>query len=116
MALQYTGSNTIAPDGAILARTGDLITLDLVMDFSGDNEATLGGAFDIVFDEDAFEFVRYSGAGLGAPDFYRDPDVQSGRLFSGSFGSFAGLTGPAIVSSMTFLVDAVPPGNYFIMP
>lgn len=116
LALQYTGSHTIARDGAIIASVGDLITLDLVMDFSGIGETTIGGSFDIVFDEAAFEFVEYTGAGLGTPEFYRDPDVQDGVLSSASFGSFAGLTGPSLVASMSFLIDNVPPGEYIIAP
>ncbi|MEO1575670.1 MAG: VPLPA-CTERM sorting domain-containing protein [Pseudomonadota bacterium] len=115
LSLIYTGDIAVADDGAILATNGDLLTFDLIMDFSGPGEITLGGGFDIVWDTAGFEFVEYVSAGLGEASFGRDPEVQDGRLFSGAFGAFAGLTGPDLVATLTFRVMG-PPGVYEINP
>lgn len=119
LSLVYTGGSTIqdpiADDGAILVNDGDMLTFDLIMDFSGDGEITLGGGFDINFDEAGLSFVDYTSAGLGEASFGRDPDVEAGRLFSGAFGAFAGLTGPDLVATMTFMASG-PEGTYAIGP
>lgn len=114
LSLNYTGSNALADDGAVLARYGDLLTFELIMDFS--EEPTIGGPFDIVFDDDGLQFVSYLSAGLGEPFFGRDPDhVGGGLLFGGGFGSFTGLTGPDLVATVTFLAQG-PTGDYHVTP
>ncbi|MFK7886460.1 MAG: VPLPA-CTERM sorting domain-containing protein [Gammaproteobacteria bacterium] len=104
MSLMYTGDNQMI-DGVIQAEGGDALTFDLIMDFSGDGEITLGGGFDINFDAAGLTFDTYQSAGLGEASFGRDPEVQDGRLFSGAFGAFAGLTGPATVATITFIAN-----------
>lgn len=115
LSLVYTGDNMIADDGAIMAANGDMLTFELIMDFSGDGEITLGGGFDINFDTAGLQFVSYDSAGLGEASFGRDPDVEDGRLFSGGFGAFAGLTGPDLVATITFMAQGAP-GDYNVSP
>ncbi|MFK8014669.1 MAG: hypothetical protein AB8G17_04460 [Gammaproteobacteria bacterium] len=43
VSLIYTGSNAIDDDGAIRANSGDVLSFDLVMDFS--DRITVGGRF-----------------------------------------------------------------------
>lgn len=113
LSLVYSGDNDVSAGGVIQAQVGDALAFDLIMDFSGmqliggvmASEITIGGTFDIVFDTDGLIFDSYQSAGLGDPDFGRDPDVQDGLLFSGGFGSFAGLTGPALVATITFIAN-----------
>ena len=113
----YTGDNPVADDGVVTAQVGDVIHVDLMMDFSGPNEATLGGNYDISYDADAFEFLEFTSAGFGDPVFGRDPDFHGpGYLFAGGFGSFDGLTGPARVASLTFRVQDVAEGRYSMSP
>ena len=116
LSLVYTGNADVTDDGVILALPGEVITLDLVMDFSGPGEGILGGGFDINWDADAFDFVDYASAGLGEPSFARDPDVEPGRLFSGAFGAFGGLSGPDLVATITFQVNNPAPGLYTFLP
>ncbi|MEM6640000.1 MAG: VPLPA-CTERM sorting domain-containing protein [Pseudomonadota bacterium] len=115
LSLVYTGDNEVDTDGAILALAGDSLTFDLIMDFSGDGEATLGGGFDVNFDAMGLEFAEYVSAGLGEQSFGRDPILEDGRLFNGAFGAFGGLTGPDLVATITFTVigDA---GDYQLGP
>lgn len=112
LSLVYTGGSSVDEprpadgDGAILANNGDVLTFELIMDFS--DWPTIGGGFDINFDAAGLSFLSYQSAGLGDPDFGRDPDVEDGRLFSGAFGSFNGLVGPDLVATIQFVVDGVP--------
>ena len=90
---------------------GDLVTFDVMMDFSTDDnglgdDVTLGGGFDIAFDSTALEFVSLNDAGLGDPAFSREPDVLPGLLQSWVFAEFNGLSGPALVGSVQFRVLA----------
>ena len=88
---------------------GETVSFDVMMDFTTDDsglgsDATLGGGFDIDFDPTALRFDGLADAGLGDPGFGRDPDILSGLLESWGFASFNGLTGPALVGSVSFIV------------
>ena len=113
LTLNYTGDNDVDASGAVIAQEGDLLTFELHMDFS--DEPILGGGFDINFDAAGLQFVSYAAADLGTPTFRRTPDVFEGLLESGAFGEFDGLTGPALVSTMTFRVISSD-GIFFIGP
>ena len=98
---------------------GDIVSFDVVMDFTTDDnglgsDITLGGGFDIVFDESFLQFEGLSNAGLGDPAFGRDPDVLPGLLESWGFADFNGLTGPALVGSVQFSVLATGPASSFV--
>lgn len=101
----------LVPTSPIInVRASDLVTFDVVMDFSGDtnglgSDITLGGGFDIIFDSSQLQFQSLTNANIG--DFAnRDPDIFDGLLESWSFASFDGLTGPALVGSVDFFVLA----------
>ncbi len=98
---------------------GDTIELQVLMDFSDD--ATLGGGFDINFDPSLVSYVSESyvtDSALGSdPDFTRDDnsmvadtrnrvEVQPDSLVGAAFGDFGGLSGPATVSSLSFIANA----------
>ncbi len=98
---------------------GDTIELQVLMDFSDD--ATVGGGFDIIFDPGLVSYVPGSyltDIALGSdPDFTRDDnpaitdptkqvDVLLDRLAGAAFGNFGGLSGPAVVGSLSFIANA----------
>lgn len=116
VSLVYTAGSTIdeaiADDGAILANSGDMLTFELVMDFT--DIPTLGGGFDINFDTGGLSFVSYDSAGLGEPSFGRDPDVEDGRLFSGAVGAFGGIT-EGLIATITFMAGQTA-GDYGVAP
>jgi hypothetical protein len=83
---------------------GDIITFDVVMDFT-DVGGPLGGGFDITFDSGALQFVSVTrNAAVGDPDLSRDPDVLTGRLESWAVGHFDGLATNAVLGSVSFQV------------
>ncbi len=112
ISLVYTGANDTDGTGAVIAAIGDVVTFDVVMDFSGDGERTLGGGFDIAFDTAGLAFESYQVADFGDPFFSRPADLLDGLLESGAFGDFGGLSGPATVASVAFTVVGV--GEYDI--
>ncbi len=79
---------------------GDTVSFDIVMDFT--DIPTLGGGFDVVFDSSALQFESFVSAGLGDPAFGREPDIFDGLLESAAFADFNGLSGPALVATVTF--------------
>jgi hypothetical protein len=104
---------------------GDTIELQVLMDFSDD--PTVGGGFDIIFDDDPSDsrkLVSYvsetylTDTTLGSdPDLTRDDnpavldpanrvDVETDRLAGAAFGDFGGLAGPATVGTLSFIADA----------
>ncbi len=98
-----TGSLGVDSD-TFLAVEGATYNIEIWMDFTDDR--TLGGGYDVVFDEAAFDFVSWESAGLGDPDFSRIPDVFDGLLESATVGDFNGLSGPDLIATATFvLVD-----------
>jgi len=90
-------------DTAISANVGDTITLDILMDFTGD--PTLGGGTDIFYDASVLSFQSFDfGTTTLAldPAFSRSPDELANELEGLAFGSFAGLEGPGTVGTLTF--------------
>lgn len=105
--LVQASNHAVASDGAILVSSGDEVTLDVWMDFSGPDEITLGGGYDVLFDSNLLAFdnwTQYSWFCFGDPCWIRDPDLLDGLLESANFGSFQGVTGPAVVAQVTFVV------------
>jgi hypothetical protein len=81
---------------------GDLLSFDVVMDFTGD--PALGGGFDIVFDSSALSFVSLTDFGVGDPSFSREPDVFDGLLESWAIAAFSGLPEIATIGNVMFEV------------
>lgn len=93
---------------SVTAGVGDIFTLDVVMDFTGD--PTLGGGTDIFYDASvlSFQSFDFSTATLILDPFLsRSPDVLSNELEGLAFGDFFGLTGPGVVGTLTFQAIAV---------
>ena len=106
---------------------GDSVSIQIGMDFSGVDEATLGGGFDIFYDPTVLTFSSwvFDPALLAASDpaFTFAPNdcaaglvagcTQTGELNGITFGSFDGLTGPLPVGTVTFnVIDPSPlPGG-----
>lgn len=99
-------------------KVGDLIELQVFMDFSDD--ATIGGSFDINFNNSLVSYVSNSyitDAALNSdPDFTRDDnpavtddskrvEVESDKLVGAGFGEFGGLLGPALLAPLSFIAD-----------
>ncbi len=100
---------------------GQMIKLEVHMDFSDDSDdETIGGDFNINFDPSLVSYVSetyITDPGLGSdPGFTRDDNpaseprlrvtVESDRLAGAAFGSFGGLSGPALVGPLSFVADA----------
>ncbi|WP_239058978.1 PEP-CTERM sorting domain-containing protein [Colwellia sp. Arc7-D] len=81
---------------------GDFITMDILIDFTA--EPTIGGGFDIVFDPLALGFQNLLIPPFADPLFFRPPDLFPGLLSGWAFGDFNGLTGSAVLGSITFQV------------
>lgn len=92
---------------SVTAELGDLITLDVLMDFTGD--PTLGGGTDIFYDASVLSYQSFGFTSTSLAldtDFSRSPDVLSNELEGLSFGNFNGLSGPGVVGTLTFQVIA----------
>lgn len=101
ISLVYNGPNPMGDNtDIILAGPNELLTFDVVMDFS--DAPTLGGGFDIVFDPSSLEFESFTNNEIGEDGFGRDPDEFDGLLESWAFGAFGGMTGPDIVGTVSF--------------
>lgn len=81
---------------------GDLVALDLKIDFS--DKASIGGGVDVFFDPTGLAFTNWTPEALGDPSFRRSPDVQSDKLNGIAFGNFAGLPATAKVGTLEFRV------------
>ncbi|MFK8014667.1 MAG: VPLPA-CTERM sorting domain-containing protein, partial [Gammaproteobacteria bacterium] len=112
VSVVYTGSNDVGDDGAVMGVPGEVLTFDLVMDFS--DRITLGGGFDVTWNSGGLTFVEYASAGLGDPNFGRDPVLQNGRLFNGAVGNFNGLT-VGTIATISFTIVGTP-GLFLIRP
>jgi len=99
ISLVYLGANNLDDDGAILAQAGDVLEFDLVMDFT--SHPTIGGGFDVSWDTANFNFNNFTSAGLGNPDFYREPVVRDGLLFNGGDGDLNGIS-QGVIATMSF--------------
>jgi len=109
----------VATSNIVDVGVGDLVTFDVWMDFStNDNglgsDITLGGGFDIIFNPFALQFQSFTNESIGDPNFGRDPDIFAGLLESWGFGDFAGLTGPALVGTVQFSLLATAPASTFV--
>ena len=82
---------------------GDVLSFDVIADFSDD--PTIGGGFDVFFDNLALGFVSWAATPLGDPDFAREPDIFAGLLEGIAFGDFGGVSG-GIVGTLVFEVLA----------
>lgn len=92
---------------------GDVISFDIVMDFS--DNPTLGGGFDIVFDSSALQFESFfRDPAIGDPSFSRDPDILDGLLESWAVGSFTGLPNVATLGSVQFSVLSTMGASTFV--
>jgi len=93
---------------SVTAGLGDLITFDVLMDFTGDS--TLGGGTDIFYDASilSYQSFDFSTTTLALDsDFSRSPDVLFNELEGLAFGNFNGLSGPGVVGTLTFQVVAL---------
>jgi len=89
-----------------VAAPGDTVSFDILYDFTAD--PTLGGGFDVFFDDSVLDFVSWTNTcNLGAcdPGFSRDPDISAGLLSGIAFGNFGGLTA-GLLGTLVFGVDA----------
>lgn len=77
---------------------GDLINVDVLIDFSDIPGGTLGGGFDIQYDDTALALTILTSAGLGEAVMGREPDATSGLLEGWAVGDFQGLAGTGQVS------------------
>ncbi len=84
--------------------TGDLVSFDVVMDFTDYTNGTLGGGFDIFFDSLSLQFVSLVNNMVGDPGFGRDPDILDGLLESWGVGDFNGIFGFNVLGSVVFQV------------
>lgn len=103
----HAASIVIVPQGSTVISPGDTITFDVMLDFTtNDNglgsDRTLGGGFDIIFDPAALQFDSLVNADFGDPLLSRDPDVLSNRLESWGVADLDGMTGPALLGTVSF--------------
>ena len=96
--------NLVPPTPVSDVNTGDLLSFDVVMDFSDYPNGTLGGGFDIFFDSLALQFVSLVNNMVGDPGFGRDPDILDGLLESWGVGDFNGIFGINVLGSVVFEV------------
>ncbi len=92
---------------SMTANVNDIITLDVLMDFTGN--PTLGGGTDIFYDSAVLSYQSFSFATTSLtldPAFSRTPDILSNKLEGLAFGNFNGLSGPGTVGTLTFQVIA----------
>jgi len=95
----------LTPTGAVdNVNNGDTVSFNIVMDFSGYPNGTLGGGFDINFDSSALQFGGFTRLVVGDPAFGRDPDVFDGLLESWALGDFNGLPTSALLGNVWFQV------------
>ena len=91
--------------GTFLAVEGATYDVEIWMDFSTD--ATLGGGYDVVFNEAAFDFVSWTSGGVGDPQFERFPDVLTGLLEGAGVADFSGIGGPEMMAIATFTLTDI---------
>ncbi len=93
---------TLSPTSPVLAvNDGDTISFDVEMDFT---EITLGGSFDIAYDQTALQLQSFNRLDVGDPGFGRDPDILAGLLSGWALGDFSGITGQQLLGSVSFQV------------
>ena len=97
------GVQTVIADCGI-GFAGSTLLIDIYAEFPANT--TIGGGFDFNFSTEHFEFVSWSAAPLGDPNFARPPDVGPGLLSGFAFGEFQGLDlpDPQLVGTLEFTV------------
>lgn len=93
---------------SVTAGIGDIITLDVLMNFTDD--PTLGGGTDIFYDASVLSFQSFDFGTTTLPldvSFNRTPDELTNELEGLAFGNFNGLTGPGVVGTLTFQAIAL---------
>ncbi len=70
---------------------GDTFDATVAADFSAD--PTIGGTFDIVYDDSVLAVVSVDALGLGDPDFAVEPVLAPGVIQQAGFGDFDGVVG-----------------------
>lgn len=103
-SLAQGASILLVPTSQIdFALPGDLLTFDVVMDFTDYPNGTIGGGFDIVYDTSTLAFSSFfRDPSIGEVDFSRDPDILPGLLESWAVAAFVPLPPFAILGSVTF--------------
>lgn len=125
ISLVYTGGASLGTDtdGAALAAVGDVLSFDIVADFT--DQPTIGGGWDIAFNSDAFAYGEYTldptglGPGVLDPGFSSAPCTTTtcedpGVLLSAAFGNFNGYGLDAVVASITFTAVAEGDINFVL--
>ena len=85
------------------AVVGDIIELDVIMDFS--DVTTIGGGYDIAFSSADLDFMSWAPNPVGDPGFSRLPDVLDGLLSGIALGDFnSGITGVHNLGTVSFEV------------
>ena len=59
LSFVYTGDNDVDSDGTVVAAVNDLLTFDIVMDFTDD--PTIGGGYSVSFTAETLRFGGRSG-------------------------------------------------------
>ena len=116
-ALWAIGSPAFAASTIFLAPTtmtvapGETFEIEIWMDFEAN---TLGGSFDVLYNEQGLVFAAWEAAPLGDPAFIRPPDDFSGWLSGFSFGDFNDpITGLNLIGTLTMSVlQDAPLGTY----
>ena len=90
------------------AMPGDAVSFDVFFDFT--DQATLGGGFDVFFDDSVLTFVGWTNT-CPSPnpcdaDFNRDPDIGDGILTGIGFGNFGGIGTSEMLGTLTFEINA----------
>jgi hypothetical protein len=84
-------------------KVGDKLSLDILFDTEG--KSTVGGAFSVNFDNNAFDFSSFNfDSSLPDDPFFRvSPSASfNGKAFNLGFGNFAGIQGTGKVGSIEF--------------
>ncbi len=97
------------PD-AVDAQVGDQLSLDILYDLEG--EKTVGGAFSVNFDNNAFDFksVEFSANLPDDPAFRVKPDSVDSNSFNLGFGNLNEIEGKRTAATVTFM--AKKEGNF----
>lgn len=104
VSLVYTGDNAVNDMGELTATQGDILTFDILWDFS--DAPTIGGGFDINFNPLALAFESFELAPIcNDPDCYGAWSgflVEEDRIFDWFYGSFLPIDGELNMGSVTF--------------
>lgn len=107
-------SIVLSPANATIA-VGDQVSLDVVIDFTGD--PTIGGGMDIAWNALGLTFVSWDFSTSTVnidPAFSRNPDIFPGLAESIGAGNFVGLAETGILGTIT--LQALVPGTFGVVP